>query len=126
MENSIEVITPRTPDGMGFSFKVTATGRLYRFEPTRCPGSPRFWCFKIHRCASGGMADGTERPWLGGVPITRDELVSSVAAIRADVVTWLNGDDLADLRRWIFAPKEEPVIGLLTTAATGSRKAAAS
>src|SRR5829696_6736179 len=42
--DAIEVIKARAPEGLGFHFKVRATGAMFRFEPTRHPRQPRFWC----------------------------------------------------------------------------------
>ena len=108
---AIEVVASRLPDGHGFNLKVRESGRIYRFEPVRDPRQPRFWCFRIYRCLTGGMPDPTERPWFGGGGMTRDELPGAAAAIRADVVAWLDQEANGPLRAWILggeAGKAEP------------------
>lgn len=101
---AVDVIETRTPEGHGFSFKVRATGRLYRVEPTRDPNQPRYWCFRVVRCLPGGRGDPSERPWLGGEAMTLAELPAAVAAIRADVHGWLTQQAHVDLRRWVLDP----------------------
>ena len=99
---AIEVVASRLPDGHGFNLKVRESGRIYRFEPVRDPRQPRFWCFRIYRCVTGGMPDPTERPWFGGGGMTRDELPAAAGAIRADVAAWLDQAANGPLRAWIL------------------------
>jgi hypothetical protein len=103
MDDSVDVLASRTPEGIGFSFKVRATGRLYRLEPARDPREPRYWCFRIYRCLPGGRGDPAERPWLGGSSMTRSELAEATAAIRADLGGWLAQESLGELRQWVLA-----------------------
>lgn len=105
-DDAVDVIASRTPEGIGFSFKVRTSSRLYRVEPVRDPGQPRYWRFRIFRCLPGGRADPTERPWLGGPGLARDELAEAAAAIREDVAGWLGQQDHGELRRWVFAPAD--------------------
>jgi hypothetical protein len=98
----VEVIASRQPEGHGFHFKVRASGRVYRLDSARDPRQPRFWCFRISRCASAGIADPTEQPWYGGDRMTRDDLAAAVAAIRAAPVDWLALPQHGDLREWVL------------------------
>ncbi|MEA2530106.1 MAG: hypothetical protein QOF01_4670 [Thermomicrobiales bacterium] len=106
----VEVLSSRHPEGQGFSFKVRASGRVYRLDSAREPHLPRFWCFRIVRCASAGMIDVTERPWYGGDRMTREELPAAVAAIRAALDEWLALPEHGDLRTWVLEdrPPEAP------------------
>lgn len=119
-DTAIDVLVPRTPEGLGFQVKVRATGRVFRIEPTRCPGQPRYWCFRIYRCTSAGMADATERPWYGAAGMTRDELPGAVQAIRADLEGWLAQDEHRELRSWLLAGDH------VTTVPSGQRARTAS
>jgi hypothetical protein len=93
----LTILTSRGGDGLGLSFKVEGSGRVFRLEPTRDPRQPRFWCFCIHRCTSAGMILQTERSWWGP------------GGIRADPNKWLADEELSDLRDWIMEAGEEPI-----------------
>lgn len=108
MDDEIDVIESRTPAGVGFSFKVRDTGRLYRLEPMRHPRQPRFWCFRVFRCLPGGRADPSERPWLGGEEMTLSDLPDEVATIRANVGEWLGRREHRELSEWVFAKPPAP------------------
>ena len=125
-DTAIDVVVPRTPEGLGFQIKVRATGRVFRIEPTRCPGQPRYWCFRIYRCTSAGMADATERPWYGAAGMTRDELPAATQAIRADVEGWLAEEGNRELRGWLLAAAEPnaAVVPPTSRARTGSSRQA--
>jgi len=116
-DDAVDVIASRTPEGIGFSFKVRTSSRLYRVEPMRDPNQPRYWRFRIFRCLPGGRADPTERPWLGGPGLARDELAEAAASIREDVVGWLGQQDHGELRRWVFAPADPAAVDAARPAA---------
>lgn len=112
-QGPLEVVEARGPDGYAFHFKVLATGQMYRIEPARDPGQPRFWCFRILRCMKGGMADPTELPWLGAGGMRRDELEAASQTIRADINAWLAAEPLADLRRWVLADAPQHTVAAM-------------
>ena len=103
MDDAIDLIEPRSPDGLGFLLKARATGRLYRLMPARDPRQPRFWCFTVYRCTSAGVVNPTERPWLGAGGMTREELPVALAAIHEDVGAWLAKEECHELRTWLLA-----------------------
>jgi len=78
---------------------------IRRVEPARDPAQPRFWCLRVYRCTRAGVADGLERPWLGGGGMTRDERPAALRAIRDDVDAWLAAADRQPLRRWLLEPE---------------------
>lgn len=92
------------PEGLGFRLKERESKRVYRVIPARDPRQPRLWCVLVYRCASSGVADDRQRPWFGAQGMTRDELVTALAAIRADVDAWLDRPECRDLRRWMRTP----------------------
>jgi hypothetical protein len=96
------VVDSRGGDGLGLSFKVEGSGRVFRLEPSRDPHQPRFWCFRIYRCTSAGIAAQDERPWWGAGGMTRAELPAAVQAIRSDPDAWLSHESLTELRGWIL------------------------
>jgi hypothetical protein len=100
---ALEVIEPRKPEGLGFYLKARATGRLFRVEPVRNPDQPRFWCLCIYRCERPRVLDPTERPWLSGRNLTRDELPELLNTIRTDIDAWLDQESCRKLRRWLLA-----------------------
>ena len=102
---AVVVVEERTPSPLGVYLKAAATGRLYRVEPARDPAQPRFWCLRVYRCTRAGVADGLERPWLGGGGMTRDDLPAALRAIRDDVDAWLAAADRQPLRRWLLEPE---------------------
>lgn len=104
----LTIVTSRGGDGLGLSFKVEGSGRVFRLEPTRDPRQPRFWCFRVYRCTSAGVISQTERSWWGPGGMTRADLPAAVQAIRTDPNTWLADEELAELRGWIMEPGEEP------------------
>ena len=106
----VEIVPARQPEGHGFSFKVRATGRLYRLDSARDPKMPRFWCFRICRCASAGTIDATERPWYGGDRMNREDLPAALAAIRSAPDDWLALPQHGDLRAWLL--EDRPVEAL--------------
>jgi hypothetical protein len=100
---ALEIIEPRNPEGLGFYLKARATGRLFRVEPVRNPDQPRFWRLCIYRCERPRVLDRTERPWLSGHNLTREELPELLDTIRTDVDAWLDQDSCRALRRWLLA-----------------------
>jgi len=107
MDETIDLVDPRSPDGLGFLLKARATGRLYRIMPARDPRQPRFWCFMVYRCTPAGVVNPAERPWLGEGGMTREELPAALAAIRADVDAWLAPEQCRELRSWLLATDPE-------------------
>jgi hypothetical protein len=101
--DAIEIVKARAPEGLGFHFKVRASGALFRFEPARYPLQPRFWCFSIYHCLSAGSPDEAQPRWISDVQLTREELAAAVQAVRADFAGWLADASRRDLRRWVFA-----------------------
>lgn len=106
----VELVASRQPEGHGFHFKVRTNGHVYRLDAARDPRQPRFWCFRICRCASSGVVDVTERPWYGGDRMTRDDLPAAVEAIRTRLADWLALPEHDALRAWVM---EERSIGVL-------------
>jgi len=106
----IEIVPSRQPEGQGFSFKVRSNGRLYRLDSARDPKLPRFWCFRICRCASAGTVDATERPWYGGDRMNREDLAGALAVIRAAPDDWLALPQHGDLRAWVLEDRPEEAL----------------
>ena len=122
MDDAIDVVESRTPEGFGFLVKVRASGQVYRVAPARDPRQPRFWCVLVTRCTSGGMADPSERPWIGAGGMTREELPTALAAIRADVGAWLAQESCRELHRWLLTPSAvSPAVAAATSARGGGR-----
>ncbi len=105
----VVLMNSRGGDGLGLSFKVNPSGRVFRLEPARDPNQPRFWCFRIYRCTSAGIADENERSWWGAGGMTRAELPDAVQVIRDNPDKWLANENLAELREWVLEPGTEPV-----------------
>jgi hypothetical protein len=100
--HDVELVASRQPEGHGFHFKILSSGRIYRVDAARDPRQPRFWCFRIWRCASSGVVDATERPWYGGDRMTREDLPAAVEAIRTALYDWLALPQHGDLRVWVM------------------------
>ncbi len=100
----IDVVDSRDREGFGFLIKARESGRLFRVRPVRDPSQPRFWCVMVYRCMPGGAAEPGERPWVGEGGLTRDELPTVLAEMRADIATWLARDQCRELRRWLLTP----------------------
>ena len=109
-DEAVELFAAREPAGHGFHFRVRASGRVYRLDAVRDPHLPRFWCFRVCRCAESGTVDLTERPWFGGDRMAREDLPDAVAAIRAAPSAWLALPQNGALRQWVLeeAPAEAP------------------
>ena len=120
----VEVVESRGPEGFGFFVKVQTSGRFYRISPARDPHQPRFWCLLVTRCSSAGVADPTERPWLGAGGMTREELPTALAAIRADVGGWLAQDACGELRAWLLSGPAVAPEGGVVGASSRSRAVA--
>lgn len=101
MDGAFDVIESTPRGGIGFDFKVRATGSTFRVVPARSPGQPRYWCFWFYRCKTGGMVDSSDRPWIGAATVTRDELAPAAAAMRADLEAWLADPVHRALREWL-------------------------
>jgi hypothetical protein len=108
-DDPVEVVPVRQPEGHGFHFRVRASGRVYRLDAVRDPQLPRFWCFRISRCAKSGTVDLTERPWFGGDRMAREDLPAAVEAIRSAPAAWLALPQHGELRGWVLesAPSDE-------------------
>ncbi len=105
----VVLMASRGGDGLGMSFKVSPSGRVFRLEPARDPDQPRFWCFRVYRCTAAGIADENERSWWGAGGMTRNDLAGAVETIRNDPNAWLANDALVDLRDWIMEPGVDPI-----------------
>jgi hypothetical protein len=101
-----EIVEPHQAGAYGFVVRVQATGRLYRITPTRDPREPRFWCVVVYRCTASGLADGAERPWIGGAGMRREDLRDAMAAIRDDVGRWLTTTACPEFQTWFLAPAD--------------------
>lgn len=119
VEEEIEVVESRGPEGFGFFVKVRSSGQVYRVAPARDPHQPRFWCLLVTRCSSAGVADPGERPWLGAGGMTREELPTTLAAIRDNVGDWLAQDSCQELRRWLVS-----AVPIVPPAALATRRSA--
>lgn len=108
MDDAIEVVESRGPEGFGFFVKVRSSGQVYRVAPARDPHQPRFWCLLVTRCSAAGVADPGERPWLGAGGMTREELPTTLATIRDDVGGWLGQESCEELRRWLLSATPVP------------------
>jgi len=101
MDGGLDVIEANPRGGIGFDFKVRATGTIFRVVPARSPGQPRYWCFWVYRCTTGGMVDPNDQPWIGATTMTRDELAAAATAMRADLAGWLEEPGHQELRDWL-------------------------
>lgn len=108
MDDAIEVVESRGPEGFGFFVKVQSSGQVYRVSPARDPRQPRFWCLLVTRCSAAGVADPGERPWLGAGGMTREELPTTLATIRENVGGWLAQDACQELRSWLLSAVPVP------------------
>lgn len=99
-----EIVTARQPSGHSFTFKVRATGRVYRLAAERYPPQPRFWCLALRRCARDGSFDENDPCWVTSDMLEREALAATIAAARADIDAWIasNGGDV--VARWLDEP----------------------
>jgi len=118
--DEVEVVPTRRPEGHGFNFKVPRSGRLYRLDAARDPHQPRFWCFRISRCASSGIDDATERPWFVGDRMTREDIPAAVEAIRTAPTDWLSLPQYGVLRTWVL--EDVPIAALSAAPTAGSAR----
>jgi hypothetical protein len=110
-DDGVEIIETRHPGPHAFLLKARGSGQFYQVAPARDPQQPRFWCVVVYRCSPGGLADTTERPWVGPGGITRENLPLAMAEIRADVGAWLAEEPCRELRSWLLAPAAAPPSG---------------
>ena len=108
VEGGVDVVESRDHEGLGFLLKARPSGCLFRVRPARDPIQPRFWCVLVFRCSPGGAPDPTERPWVGAGGMTRDELPTALATIRADIGAWLAQPQCLELREWVLAQQPAP------------------
>lgn len=101
--DTIELVTGQGQQGTGFSFKVQATGALFRCQVMRCPNQPRFWCITVYLCLDGGSPDKDQPRWIGTELLTREEMPEALAAVQSNVIGWLSEPSRADLRAWVLA-----------------------
>lgn len=105
-DDIVEVVKSRAPEGLAFYFKVRTNGQLYRFEATRWPRQPRYWCFSVTRYTSAGVADPGEVPWIGNAGMTREELPAAMQTVRTDIGAWLAQEEHRELRSWLLGAPE--------------------
>ena len=115
MDDVVEVVETRTPDGLAVLLRARPSGRHFRVAPTRDPRQPRFWCFVVFRCSSAGVPQPGELPWAGGWGTRWEDLASSLSEIRADVDGWLAQEQCAGLRAWLLTRDAEPSPALVAT-----------
>lgn len=101
-QEPFEILKSRTAEGLGFSVKARATGKLYRVEPMRFPREPRFWCLSVQRCLTNGTHDPDERAWISETLLKREELADALHGVRADFSGWLGLESHSRLRRWLL------------------------
>jgi len=102
-DDAFEVLSPRSPEGFGFNFKVRATGAQFRCEPMRHPQQPRFWCLSIYHCVAVGSPNEAQPRWISDAYITREELPTAMPAIRANFAAWLADPTRRELYAWLLA-----------------------
>jgi hypothetical protein len=108
----LEILSARHQAGLGFYFKVLATGRVYRLAPQRYPRQPRFWSIFIYRCLPGGAPDPNERAWLSDDMLAREALPEAIASVKADLAGWLESTGGDALRAWLAEPAPVTIPGM--------------
>ncbi len=99
---SLATVDEHLPGAFGFRIKATASGAMFLVLPQRDPTQPRFWCVVVVKCAPGGLVDSSELGWMGKRGLRREDLAETMAAIRADVDTWLDEPSQAPLKTWVL------------------------
>jgi hypothetical protein len=99
----ITLVGGQGQQGAGFSFKVQATGALFRCQVMRNPNQPRFWCITIYLCLDGGSPDKEQPRWLSNDRFTREEMPAALEAVQSNLTGWLADTSRKDLRKWILA-----------------------
>jgi len=99
----VSLVSGQGQQGAGFSFKVLATGALYRCQVMRNPNQPRFWCITIYLCLDGGSPDKEQPRWLSNDLFTREEMPAALAAVQTNLSGWLADSSRADLRKWVMS-----------------------
>lgn len=101
-DERMSVVHRRDGDGLGVTVKIERSGRVFRIEAARDPRAPRFWCLRVYRCASVRDGDQEECSWWGGGGMTRADLPTALATIRADPAAWLAHATRSALRAWML------------------------
>jgi hypothetical protein len=96
------LVTGQGQQGAGFSFKVLATGALFRCQIMRNPNQPRFWCITIFLCLDGGSPDTEQPRWLSNDRFNREEMPGALEAVRSNLAGWLAEPSRAELRKWVL------------------------
>ncbi|HUG13482.1 MAG TPA: hypothetical protein VMM78_00575 [Thermomicrobiales bacterium] len=102
---TVALVSGQGQQGAGFSFKVLATGALFRCQVMRNPNQPRFWCITIYLCLDGGSPDKEHPRWLSNDLFTREEMPGALAAVQTNLAGWLEDSSRADLRTWVMTQK---------------------
>lgn len=97
------LVTGQGQQGAGFSFKVQATGALFRCQVMRNPNQPRFWCLTIFLCLDGGSPDTDQPRWLSNDRFSREEMMEALESVRANLTGWLSEPSRGELRAWVLA-----------------------
>ena len=105
----VELVDERDVHAYAFTIRTRANGLLHHVLPLRDPNQPRFWCVVVYRCSSGGLADATERPWVGARGLRREDLKEVMGALRANPSSWLAQPENRALREWVVAPIDATV-----------------
>jgi hypothetical protein len=118
---TVDVVAPRTPEGLSLVLKPSHGSRLYRIVPVRDPDQPRFWCLIVLRCSRAGAVEEQEDPWMIANGLTRDLLPKVLAEIQADVMAWLEAESRRALREWIHQVLPDPLDVIRATNETRRR-----
>lgn len=108
-DGDIDIVVPRTPEGLSIVLKPRHGSRLYRVVPIRDPETPRFWCLIVLRCTRAGAVEADAQPWVIGSGLTRDEVPARLAEIQDDLPGWLAKDGRQGLHRWLMEQLPDPL-----------------
>jgi hypothetical protein len=105
-----EVVDSRAPVGLGLYLRARSTGRLFRVMLARDPAQPRLWCLRVDTCTPSGVVPIGSRSCLATAGTEREGAISTLEAIKTDVVGWLAGDERRALRGWLGERAAEPLL----------------
>jgi hypothetical protein len=107
---AFDVVDSRAPVGLGLYLRARSNGRLFRVMLARDPAQPRLWCLRVDTCAPSGVVPVGGRSCLATTGTERENAISVLETIRADVAAWLDGDERRSLRRWLGDRAAEPLL----------------
>jgi hypothetical protein len=102
-----DAVEHRPPEGHAVYVRGRLSGRIFRVSPARDPAQPRLWCLLVERCVAAGVNGHRTAAVIGTEAMTREQVLGTIEAVRANATEWLGQPEHRALYGWLQAGDAE-------------------